>query len=94
MAQLAKMSTEAFEDFYFDVTTIDYPALEKAMEPLKARMEQANDVHITGPGTDLRFSIENIPVIKACDAMKAATAAPPSTPRRSSTRTSLPAFAR
>lgn len=62
-AQLAKMSTEAFEDFYFDVTTIDYAELARAMEPLQALMERTNDVHIKGPGTDLRFSIAGIPAI-------------------------------
>jgi aminopeptidase len=63
MAQQARMSTAAFEDFYFDVTTIDYAALARAMEPLKERMERAREVHITGPGTDLKFSIEGIPVV-------------------------------
>ena len=63
MAQSAKMSTEAFEDFYFDVCTLDYNQMEKAISPLKALMEGTDEVHITGPGTDLKFSIKNIPVI-------------------------------
>lgn len=63
MAQLARRSTAAFEDFYFDVTTLDYAAMAKAMEPLVERMTRARDVHITGPGTDLRFSIEGMPAI-------------------------------
>jgi aminopeptidase len=63
MAQQAQMSTEAFEEFYFDVCTVDYKAMARAMEPLKARMEQARKVHIKGPGTDLRFSIDGIPVV-------------------------------
>lgn len=63
MAQSARMSTEAFEDFYFDVCTADYALMAKRQEPLKARMLAADQVHITGPGTDLRFSIKNIPVI-------------------------------
>ena len=63
MAQQARMSTEAFEDFYFDVSTVDYRAMERAMEPLEERMERAKAVHIIGPGTDLRFSIEGIPVV-------------------------------
>ncbi|MBI4605822.1 MAG: aminopeptidase, partial [Planctomycetes bacterium] len=63
MAQQARMSTEAFEDFYFDVCTVDYAAMARSMEPLKRRMERAKRVHILGPGTDLRFSIEGIPVI-------------------------------
>ena len=63
MAQSAKMSTEAFEDFYFDVCTLDYNHMEKAISPLKTLMEATDEVHITGPGTDLKFSIKDIPVI-------------------------------
>ena len=63
MAQSAKMSTEAFEDFYFDVCTLDYNHMEKAILPLKALMEGTDEVHITGQGTDLKFSIKDIPVI-------------------------------
>jgi aminopeptidase len=62
-AQQARMSTAAFEDFYFEVCTIDYKALEKAMRPLVERMGRADAVRIQGPGTDLRFSIQGIPVI-------------------------------
>ncbi len=57
MAQLAGMSTPAFEDFFFRVCNLDYGKMFRAMEPLKERMENTRDVHITGPGTDLRFSI-------------------------------------
>ncbi len=63
MAQLARQSTEAFEDFFFDVSTLDYVAMARAMEPLVERMEKTREVHIIGPGTDLRFSIEGIPAI-------------------------------
>ncbi|OUM96460.1 MAG: aminopeptidase [Thermobacillus sp. ZCTH02-B1] len=60
MAQLAGMSTEAFEDFYFRVCNLDYAKMERAMEPLKALMERTDRVRITGPGTDLGFSIRGI----------------------------------
>jgi len=63
MAQQARMSTEAFEDFFFDVCTVDYKAMAEAMKPLQERMEAAREVHIVGPGTDLRFAIEDIPVV-------------------------------
>jgi aminopeptidase len=63
MAQLAGMSTEAFEDFYFDVCTLDYRKLRPPMNTLKAMMERTDRVHIKGPGTDLRFSIKKIPAI-------------------------------
>jgi len=63
MAQLANMSTEQFEDFYFRVCTMDYGRMATAMEPLKERMERTDHVHITGPGTDLHFSIRGIPAV-------------------------------
>lgn len=63
MAQLAGMSTEAFEDFYFDVCTLDYRKLMPGMKALKALMQKTNRVEIKGPGTDLRFSIRGIAAI-------------------------------
>jgi aminopeptidase len=60
MAQAANMSTEAFEDFYFDVCTMDYRRMAKAMAPLVRRMQRADRVHLKGPGTDLHFSIKDI----------------------------------
>lgn len=60
MAQAANMSTEAFEDFYFDVCTMNYPKMAKAMIPLQKRFNKADRVHIKSPGTDLRFSIKGI----------------------------------
>lgn len=64
MAQLAKMSTEAFEDFYFNVCNLDYSKMNDAMDSLQALMNKTDKVHITGPGTDLTFSIKDIPAIK------------------------------
>jgi aminopeptidase len=63
MAQLAGMSTEAFEDFYFDVCTLDYRKLLPGMKALKQLMEKTDRVQIKGPGTDLRFSIKGIPAV-------------------------------
>lgn len=60
MAQGAGMSTEAFEDLYFDVCTMDYRKMAKAMIPLQKRMQKADEVRIIGPGTELRFSIRGI----------------------------------
>jgi len=62
-AQAANMSTAAFEDFYFDVCTTDYAAMGRAQEPLVARMEATDRVKIIAPGTELEFSIKDIPVI-------------------------------
>jgi len=66
MAQLAEMSTQQFEDFYFNVCTLDYAKMSRAMQPLKERMMRADRVRLTAPGTDLRFSIKGIPAIP-CD---------------------------
>ena len=63
MAQLAGMSTEAFEDFFFKVCTLDYRKLQPGMKALKTLMEKTDQVQIKGPGTDLRFSIKGIPAI-------------------------------
>src|SRR5438270_246897 len=63
MAQLAGMSTEAFEDFYFEVCTLDYRKLQPGMKALKLLMEKTDRVEIRGPGTDLRFSIKGIPAV-------------------------------
>ena len=60
MAQSASMSTEAFENLYFDVCTMDYRRMARAMVPLERRMKQADRVHLKGPGTDLTFSIKGI----------------------------------
>jgi len=60
MAQAANLSTEAFEDFYFDVCTMDYRKMARAMVPLAARMKKADCVHLKAPGTDLAFSIKGI----------------------------------
>ena len=59
------MSTEAFEDFCLDVSTLDYARMDKAMDPLVDLMSRTDRVRITAPGTDLSFSIKGIPVLKA-----------------------------
>ncbi len=60
MAQQAGMSTEAFEEFYLRVCTLDYSRMTPGMAALKKLMEETDRVHIKGPGTDLRFSIKGI----------------------------------
>jgi aminopeptidase len=67
MAQMAEMSTEAFEDYFFNVCTMDYARMARAMQPLKALMERTDQVRLKGPrDTDLTFSIKGIPAIP-CD---------------------------
>lgn len=66
MAMSARMSEDAFEDFYFDVCTMDYAAMSLAMDPLVELMGKTDRVRILSPGTDLSFSIAGLPPIK-CD---------------------------
>ncbi len=66
MAQMAEMSTEAFEDFYFKVCNLDYAKMSRAMDGLIELMNRTDRVRITGEGTDLSFSISGLPAIK-CD---------------------------
>ena len=63
MAQQAGMSSEAFEDFYFKVCLLDYKRLLPAMKSLKKLMDKTDQVHLKNKGTDLRFSIKDIPAI-------------------------------
>jgi aminopeptidase len=63
MAQQAGLSSEAFEDFYFRVCTLDYARMAPGMKALAALMKRTDRVHIEGPGTDLRFSIKGIGAI-------------------------------
>ncbi|MCY2953843.1 MAG: aminopeptidase [Planctomycetota bacterium] len=67
MAQLAEMSTEAFEDYYFKVCTLDYGKMSRAMKPLVDLMQKTDQVRLRGPAdTDLSFNIKGIPAIP-CD---------------------------
>jgi aminopeptidase len=66
MAQMAGMSLEAFEDFYFAVCTLDYAELSAAMEPLVRRLELTDKVIIESPHTELSFSVRGMKAIK-CD---------------------------
>lgn len=66
-AQAANMSTEEFEEFYFDACTgVNWKKASKAMDSLVDLMNKTDKVQIKGPGTDLTFSIKGISAIK-CD---------------------------
>ncbi|MBX3096307.1 MAG: aminopeptidase [Fimbriimonadaceae bacterium] len=60
MAQMAGMSTAAFEDFYFNVCTADYKRMQEAAKPLVDLMNRTDRVRLVGPGTDFSFSIKGI----------------------------------
>ena len=65
MAQQAGMSTESFEDFFFEVCLLDYKKLVPAMKRLESLMSKTKEVHIKGNGTDLKFSMKGLKAI-AC----------------------------
>ncbi len=57
-AMNAKMPTAEFERFYYDACLLDYNKLQKAMEPLEARLRKADEIHLKGEGTDIKFSVK------------------------------------
>ena len=69
MAQLSNTSLENFEDFYFNVCNLDYSKMDRAMDALVELMNRTDKVRMTGPGTDITFSIKNIPAIKCAGEM-------------------------
>ncbi|MBS6194013.1 MAG: aminopeptidase [Clostridiales bacterium] len=68
MAQLCGTSTEAFEDFYYKVCTLDYANMSRNMEFLVAYMNCTDQVRIVAEGTDLTFSIKGIPAVPCAGA--------------------------
>ena len=69
LAQSAGTSLEAFEDFYFKVCNLDYGKMSKAMDNLVELMNRTDKVRIVGKGTDISFSIKDIPAIKCAGEM-------------------------
>lgn len=61
MAQLAGASVEGFEEFFFKVCNLDYSKMDRAMEALVKYLDRTDVVRISGPGTDISFSIKGIP---------------------------------
>ena len=64
MAQSAHTSLEDFEDFYFEVCNLDYKKMETAMTPLSTLLDKTDKVRLVAKGTDLTFSIKDIPSVK------------------------------
>lgn len=65
-AYKAKMTSDKFKDYAFDVMNVDYIKMEEDIKPLKELMEKTDNVRIVGPNTDITFSIKGIPVIPCC----------------------------
>ena len=62
-SQKAKMNTDEFTNFSFDAMCYDYSLMLEDLKPLKELMEKTDKVRLTGEGTDITFSIKDIPVI-------------------------------
>lgn len=60
-AQSAHMPFEEFYDFVIDASSMDYSQMKENMLALGALMDKTDKVRITGPGTELTFSIKGIP---------------------------------
>lgn len=65
-AYKAKMNITNYENYAFDVMTLNYREMEEMVKPLKELMEKTDRVRITGKNTDLTFSIKKIPIIPCC----------------------------
>ncbi|MEL7609846.1 MAG: aminopeptidase [Bacillota bacterium] len=61
-AQKAGMCYDDYYEFFIDVCLVDYQKMAKDLEPLRELMAKTDRVRITGPDTDLEFSIKGIPV--------------------------------
>lgn len=59
----ANMTPQEFYDFAFSTMTVDYEKMYHDMLPLKKLMDKTSKVRITGPNTDISFSIKGMPSI-------------------------------
>ncbi|MVO98873.1 aminopeptidase [Paenibacillus lutrae] len=66
MAQQAGLGSDKLQNLYFRSCTMDYGRLKEQAEPLARLLERTESVRIVSPGTDLSFSVKNIPVF-LCD---------------------------
>jgi aminopeptidase len=58
MAQDAGMTLPVYEDFVYGACLLDWDAERERMQRYADRFDEASEVRIVAPGTDLRFSIE------------------------------------
>lgn len=63
LAQDAGMTLPQYEDFLYGACLLDWDALARTMRKRADLFEQADEVHLVGAGTDLRFSIKNRPAM-------------------------------
>lgn len=68
-AYKAHMTTEEFYDYSMNVMCYDYKQMSKDILPLKELMEKTDKVRLTAEGTDIIFSIKDMPIIPCCGEM-------------------------
>lgn len=61
LAQDAGMTLAQYEDFLYGACLLDWDALAREMRQRADHFDRADEVHLVGQGTDLRFSIQNRP---------------------------------
>jgi aminopeptidase len=59
-AKACGMKPKEFDDFYLKVCLLDYKGMARAVMPLKELMDRTKNVRITGPDTNLTFSIDGL----------------------------------
>lgn len=57
-AMNAKMPTKAFAEFYYQACLLDYAKLLEAMKPLEERLRKADEIRLSGNGTEISFSVK------------------------------------
>ncbi len=57
----AKMTNEEFYNYAMNIMTYDYKKMGEDLLPLRKLLDKTKKVKITGPNTNLTFSIEGIP---------------------------------
>lgn len=68
-AYKANMKIDEFYDYSMGVMCYDYKKMSEDIKPLKELMEKTDKVRLTGVGTDITFSIKNMPIIPCCGEM-------------------------
>ncbi len=59
----AKMNIDEFTNFSLDAMCCNYQKMNEELKPLKDLMDKTDKVRLTGKGTDITFSIKDIPAI-------------------------------
>jgi aminopeptidase len=63
LAQDAHMTLAGYEDFLYGACLLDWDALAREMRQRADHFDRADEVHLVGEGTDLRFSIKDRPAL-------------------------------